>query len=57
MSATVEIVFDSVETARAFMTWLEGQGEQDYFEYDKNIRRFDYNYQHLRIIAVPDDKE
>jgi hypothetical protein len=57
MSATVEIIFRDTATARKFMTWLDGQGEQDYFEYDPTIGSLKYSYQHLRIIAVDSDDE
>lgn len=56
MAAIVEIRFDTVRQAKEFMTWLDGIGEQQYFDYSKEqsdnpIEYFTYDYNHLIIHA------
>lgn len=56
MAAVVQIVFDDVKMARAFMTWLEESGEQHYFTENGDclsVRDLEYSYEHLRILTTP----
>lgn len=50
MSAVIEIVFDTKKDAQTFMRWLDNSGEQEYLE-QHDVVEFEYNYEHLRIIA------
>lgn len=53
----VSIIFDTPEKARAFMLWLESQGEQDYYGWIRivmpqhEVDTFEYDHNH-RIIQT-----
>lgn len=53
----VSIIFPNELKARAFMLWLEDQGEQDYFGWilivsrDHAVSAFEYDHNHKVIIA------
>jgi hypothetical protein len=59
VKSTIKIEFDSDEAAKAFMRWLDGQGEQDYWTWqdgaESNLKgnvtalRFDYDFDNLTI--------
>ncbi len=56
MAAVVEIIFNDVTMAKAFMSWMENSGERHYtVESDDclSVRDFDYDYNHLRILTTP----
>ena len=60
MAAVVQIIFDNVTMAKAFMAWLDNSGEQHYIEEQDDclsVRDFDYDYNHLRILTTPYDCE
>lgn len=50
---TVEIIFDDKIDARAFMQWLNNEGEQSYFDsmITHKVDSFEYDEHHLRIIT------
>lgn len=49
----LEILFDNPALLTSFMDWLDGQGEQDFAQYDENgsCAQFEYDRNHKRIIA------
>lgn len=55
MSKIVDVTFTfpSKDLAEEFMNWLDGQGEQQYWEdmemQDKQMVKFNYNYRFLFI--------
>jgi len=60
MAAVVQIIFDNVVMAKAFMSWLDNSGEQQYIEENDDclsVRDFDYDYNHLRILTTSYDCE
>jgi hypothetical protein len=56
MAAVVQIVFDDIKLAKAFMVWLDNIGEQQYFQDNDDdcvaVHEFDYDYNHLRILTT-----
>jgi hypothetical protein len=59
MSAVVQVIFDDVNKARAFMRWLDNSGELRYFKEledtcKESVANFEYDYAHLRILTEGD---
>ena len=60
MATQIVITFETPGQAKAFMQWLDSQGEQSYFDFIKEtelpgVNRFDYNYSHKQIIGTNED--
>ncbi len=54
----LSIIFDDPAKARAFMLWLQDQGEQDYYGWvrivspKQEVETFDYDQDNLQIITT-----
>lgn len=62
MPSTLTISFPDDEILEAFMSWLDNQGEQDYFQYvgDADVPsvgyfRYDYKKQHITATLTSSD--